>query len=51
MVNGLFFFIGQLLEFISDLLSLPSALIYSLATFFYGASGIYNNGDNGNEDE
>jgi len=51
---GLFYFIGQLLEFISDMWELPSSIVRSIAMFFYAASGIgvpVNNEDNDDDDE
>lgn len=49
MIIGLFFFIGQLLEFCADMWEIPSALIRSISSFFYTASGI-NNVNSGQDD-
>lgn len=42
MINGFWLFIAQLIDFLADILSLPSALLMSISNLFYSASGINN---------
>lgn len=50
MINGFWLFIAQLIDFLADILSLPSALLMSISNLFYSASGI-NNLNNGQEED
>lgn len=45
MIVGFWLFIGQLFDFVADILELPSALMRQIGYFFIGISGINGSGD------
>lgn len=50
MINGFFIMIGQFLEVLSFLASLPTIVLSSLAQAFYLAGNQYNNNEEETED-